>query len=129
MVTIIFKRFDFNNSKWGARLGFSALELEMHMKQAAAFKLNQLASNARNLHYSMTPSSVFKTYFSHALSAYALHGTEYIQAGGLFWSWRKIRDGTIFNEEGLWYSARLVAVNMSQFFSPILLLLIGVSMM
>jgi hypothetical protein len=126
MITIIFKSYDFQKSRWGSLLGFSALKQELHVKQAAAFKLNQLAINARSIHYRASSTSVFKTYFGHALSSYTLHGTELVRAGGLFWVWRKFRDGTIFSEEGLWYSARLLAANLSQFFIPTFLLLWGI---
>lgn len=125
MLTIIFKKYDFTKSKWGPRLGFNALTQELNMKKAAAFKVNQLVTNARDIHYRAGSTSIFKTYFGHALSVYTLHGTEYVRTGGFFWFWRKFRDRTIFKEEGLWYSARLVAANMTQFFSPILILLMG----
>jgi len=125
MVMIIFKNYDFAKSKLWSRLGFTSLKQELHVKKAAAFKLNQLAVNARGIHYQESTASAFKTYFGHALSSYTLHGTEYIPAGGLFWFWRKFLDGTVLMEEGLWYSSRLVAANMSQFFTPILILLIG----
>ena len=125
IVMIIFNSYGFAKSKYWDLLGFTSLRQELQVKKAAAFKLNQLAVNARSIHYRESSASAFKTYFGHALSSYALHGTEYIRAGGLFWFWRKFRDGTILQEEGLWYSARLVAANMSQYFVPILIILMG----
>lgn len=96
------------------------------MKQAAAYKLNQLAANARNIHCWASSTKAFKSYFGHGLSSFVLHGTEYIRTGGISWFWRKFRDGTIFKEEGMWYSARLLASNMSQLFISVFILLLGI---
>jgi hypothetical protein len=126
---IIFNNYDFTKNKLWSLIGFSSLKQELHIKKSAAFKLNQLAANALTIHYQESSASVFKTYFGHALSSYTLHGTEYVPAGGLLWFWGKALDGTILEEEGLWYSSRLVAANMIQFFTPILILLLGINVM
>jgi hypothetical protein len=126
---MLFKSYDFEKSKWGARFGFSSLKQELQVKEAAAYKLNELAVNARNLHYRANATTASKTYFAHGLTSYNLHGTEYVQAGGIIWSWKKIWDGTIFNQEGIWYSARLVASNISQLLISIFILLLGINWM
>jgi hypothetical protein len=126
---IIFNSYDFAKNKLWSFLGFSSLKQELNVKKSATFKLNQLAMNARSIHYQESSASAFKTYFGHALSSYTLHGTEYVSAGGLLWFWGKVLDGTILKEEGIWYSSRLVAANMTQFFTPILILLLGINVM
>jgi hypothetical protein len=123
---MIFKSYDFEKSRWGALLGFSALKQELQVKQASAYKLNQLAVNARDIHYRASSTTAFKTYFGHGLSSFALHGTDYVQVGGVFWFWRKFRDDTIFNQEGMWFSARLVAANLSQLIMSVFILMLGI---
>jgi hypothetical protein len=129
IVKKIFSSYNFAKSKYWNLIGFTSLRQELHVEKATAFKLNQLAMNARSIHYQQSSTSAFKTYFGHALSLYALHGTEYICAGGLYLFWRNSGDGTILKEEGLWYSAHLVAAKMLQYFVPILIILMGNSAM
>jgi hypothetical protein len=129
VIAILFKSYNFNENKWGKLFGISALKQELQVKEAAAYKLNQLAMNARNIHYRAIATTASKTYFAHGLSSYNLHGTEYIQTGGVIWFWNKFWNGTIFYQEGMWYSARLVAANMSQLFVSVFILLLGISCM
>jgi hypothetical protein len=101
------------------------MKQELQIKQSAAFKLNNLATNARNIHYKGTTTDVFKTYFSHGLSSYVLHGTKYVKEGGILWFYRKLVDQSLFTEEGMWYSARLVASNLSQLLMCFFILMLG----
>ncbi|VEU37742.1 unnamed protein product [Pseudo-nitzschia multistriata] len=125
VVTIWFGIVDFGKRKIGRIMGFSALKQELQIKQSAAFKLNLLATNAMDIHRCTSSPKVFLTRFGHGLSAYSLHGTRYVKAGGLFWCWQKFRDQTIFEEEGMFYSARLIASNLSQWFVSFFVLVVG----
>ena len=125
IVTIWFKNVDFNKSKWWGRFGFGNEKQELQIKQAAAYKLNTLVTNARDIHRRVPTNKVFVTYFGRGLSTYALHGTRYIKTGGLFWFWRRVYNQTIFYEEGIFYSARLIASNLSQCFISILIVVFG----
>jgi hypothetical protein len=42
------------------------------------------------------------------------------KAGGILWTWRKIRDRSLFYEEGIWLWQRLVATNMAQWFTMLI---------
>lgn len=115
-------------SKLAKLFRHSALDSEKHVKSAAAYKLNSLAGNACKVMSQESNCTVFKTYFGHGLSAYANHGTQYETCGGFFWLVRKILDKTIYSEEGVWYSTRLLAGNMAQFIIALFILLFGINM-
>lgn len=125
IVTLWFKNVDFNKSKWWGRLGFGSEKFDLHIKQAAAYKLNTLVTNARDIHRRVSTNKVFVTYFGRGLSTYALQGTQYVKTGGLFWFWRRVHNQTIFYKEGIFYSARLIASNLSQCFISIFIVVFG----
>jgi hypothetical protein len=127
VATIIFRKVDFEKSTWGRRLGVAALGNELHVKTAGAHKLNQLVSNASTLMRNQENTSVFKTYFGLGISAYTVNCVSYQKAGGLLWLLRTIRNQSIFEKEGIWYSTRLVASNFAQITTLLFILLLGIS--
>ena len=123
---IAYPDWGFLKSPWGYRLGFAPLTRERHVKAAGAHKANQLVSNAMGLMMNTKGTSVvFDTYFSHGLSAFTLNGLTEIQEGGFCWLWGRIRDQSIFEKEGIWYSTRLVASNFTQVAICFFILLLG----
>jgi len=112
-------------SAWGRRLGFAPLTRELCVKSAGAHKSNQLVSNAMALMDSEVSSSVVKTYFGHGLSAFALNGESKSREGGFFWLWGRIRDRSVFDKEGIWYSTRLLASNFTQLSICFFILFLG----
>jgi hypothetical protein len=102
------------------------MEREIHVKTAGAHKVNQLVRNAMKLMKNQSNSSVFKTYFGHGLSAFALNGVSRKNTGGFFWHWASCRDRSIFEKEGIWYSTRLLASNFTQLAISIFILLLGI---
>lgn len=125
--TIVFRNVDFESSEWGRRLGLASLGRESSVKKAGAYKLNVLMGNAAKLMQGQRTSSVFKTYFGHGLSAFAVNGVSTESTGGVMWLWRRVRDNSIFEKEGIWYSTRLVASNFAQLCVSMFILLLGIS--
>lgn len=126
-VTIVFRKVDFEKSKWGRRLGLATLQREVHVKTAGAHKLNILVGNAAQLMDSQSPSSIFKTYFGQGLSAFSVNGVSKEKTGGVTWLWRRVYDKSIFEKEGIWYSTRLVASNVAQLCVCLFILILGIT--
>jgi hypothetical protein len=124
----IVKKVDFEKSKWARFLGLATLGREVHVKTAAAHKLNTLVDNAIELMASQPPSSL-KTYFGHGLSAYARNGVSKKTVGGVVWLWRRILNRSMFDKEGIWYSTRLVASNFAQLHVCTFIFLLGMTVM
>ena len=102
-----------------------AFSHEVDHKAAMHFKINLLVDNAVQIHHSHDKQKIVKTCFGHALHVYSKwNKTE--KVGGLIWAWKHIWSGRIFREEGVWYSARLIAANVSQYIVCLYILLAGV---
>lgn len=127
LATIVFRNVEFEKSKWARRLGLGAPRREVHIKTAGAHKLNIVMGNAAKLMESHPPSSLFKTYFGHGLSVFTVSGATTEKTGGVIWLWRRVRDQSIFEREGIWYSTRLVASNFAQLCVCLFILILGIS--
>ena len=102
-----------------------AFQNEVNHKAAMHYKINKMVNNAVEIHHSDDKQNIVKTCFGHALHVYSKwHRTE--RTGGLVWSWKQIWSGKIFRQEGIWYSARLIAANMSQYIVVLYILLSGI---
>jgi hypothetical protein len=66
---------------------------------------NSESNNARN--DTMTPSQT-------SLERFTYLPKEKERVGGMLWTWKKIFDGTLFAEEGIWFHSRLLACNFAQ---------------
>lgn len=84
-------------------------------------------TNAKELMESQPPSSLFKTYFGHGVSAISRFSVSKETAGGVFWLWRRVYDKSIFEMEGIWYSTRLVASNFAQLLVCLFILVFWIS--
>lgn len=91
--------------------------------QAATYFMSGLLRNAldivndKSTINSSTKSmdiSISKNCETSALERFALLPVKKEIVGGILWSWKKIWDGTIFSEEGIWLNARLLTCNFSQ---------------
>lgn len=98
------------------------VRMESRHKQAASHKMSQMIDNAREMHCDFSNSSVhsshqgssFKDPRLLALVNFQLQEDEMETIGGIFWAWKKIFNGTLFCEEGIWLHARLFAANFAQ---------------
>ena len=102
-----------------------AFRHEVDHKAAMHFKINKMVDNAVDIHHSSDKQNIVKTCFGHALHVYSKwNKTE--RVGGLVWAWKQIWSGDMFREEGVWYSARLIAANVSQYIVVLYILLAGI---
>lgn len=100
-------------------------QAEVNLKSSMAFKTNRIVNNAIDIHHSTDNQHIVKTCFGHALHVYSKHNkTE--KVGGLLWAWKEIYSGRIFSEEGIWYSVRLIAANVSQYVVILYIILMGI---
>lgn len=109
----------------------SNLRSARETKQAAIFKIDRLVRNAAKCHLkdgsttsTATQSESTQTQLtanirplSTTMVKYQQSFTETEKAGGILWTMRKVRDRTLFYEEGVWLWQRLVASNIAQWFT------------
>jgi len=104
---------------------------ESQTKQSAAYKINHLVKNARNL---FGPSEELNScQFSQgaatkALLNYGKKGKIFMTQGGFIWTWKRIFSLELFNENGIWISGRIIAGNFSQLLISVVIIVFGLSL-
>lgn len=94
---------------------------ERDTKKAADYKVAEMIGSALRMHTGMASSqrgstgSQRSSGFGSALLNYQATVDERESCGGIVWTYKKIWNGTIFHEEGVWFHARLLACNVSQY--------------
>jgi hypothetical protein len=104
----------------------SGFKAEAAQKKAASFKVSKMIDNALALHSNGPSFSSLKKSSSElsksrgslcsslqAIARFQLQESETETAGGVFWAWKKIFNGSIFAEEGIWFHSRLLACNLA----------------
>jgi hypothetical protein len=94
-------------------------KMECKTKRAAAYKTDNMVRNALEMHVPIPGaqrSGVVVPSYGRALLNFRTQEDVYERVGGFMWAWRKILNGTIFTEEGIWLHSRLFIANLSQFF-------------
>lgn len=99
---------------------------EANIKHAAAHKLSNMTDNALTLAENKDQDTVLETHFGQGLLAFEKQGKVYVRSGGVLWTWRRFYNGSLFNEEGIWLSARLLASNCAQFLVTLFVLIAGI---
>ncbi|KAL7553368.1 hypothetical protein ACHAWF_016652 [Thalassiosira exigua] len=99
---------------------------EADFKQAASYKVNQLVRNACQIHKTAeldggVSNDVGETKYGRAMLAYARTSDEREEFGGFMWTWKKIYNGELFRDEGVWFTTHLLAGNVAQFFICLIL--------
>lgn len=84
---------------------------ESELKKATAFKVKRMQMNAMKMYSSIDDKSVIKAYYGQILSNYASRADETEEVGSVKWGWKLFMTDDIFTKEGLWISARFLAVN------------------
>eukprot|EP00977_Amphora_coffeiformis_P019254 scaffold7096_cov84-Amphora_coffeaeformis.AAC.1 len=49
------------------------------------------------------------------------------EVGGIFWTWTKAMNGSLFYEEGVWFHSRLMAMGLAQFLVSVLIVFLAIS--
>mmetsp|Transcript_2208 Transcript_2208/g.3214 ORF Transcript_2208/g.3214 Transcript_2208/m.3214 type:complete len:701 (+) Transcript_2208:187-2289(+) len=98
------------------RLGKHAMKSEMDLKSAQSYKLNNMAANACELHRRENTQEALGTCFSKGVYAFSKSAeTDVETSGGFLWGWKLIWSRDVFKKEGIPYSARMIASNVSQY--------------
>ena len=93
------------------------------MKRAANFKLTKLLLQGHALHSTEAWKYFLKEKqdtvdMGHGddvvMKNFVLYGNQQEKAGGILWTWKRILTRTIFEEEGIWISTRLVIIQTGQ---------------
>lgn len=105
----------------------SGLKAEAHQQKAAFFKTSQMLQNALHIHTEANGASnklqkSLKKRDSQGSQVQALlqYQLKEVQTdrneevGGLLWTWKKILNGSLAQEEGVWIHSRLLACTMAQ---------------
>mmetsp|Transcript_18286 Transcript_18286/g.33150 ORF Transcript_18286/g.33150 Transcript_18286/m.33150 type:complete len:1010 (-) Transcript_18286:165-3194(-) len=113
------------------------VKAEARIKRAAAYKMNRLIRNALQIHDSSLYNSNNKgrddtndeTSFGSALVNFSVRGSgELEDVGGFVWTWKKIFNGTLFSQDGVWLSGRVLAANFAQLSITAFILTFGISL-
>jgi hypothetical protein len=114
----------------GLRRLFAAgtLRGEVQIKQAAAYKLSGMVQNARDILRVRDLDGVVDTNFGQGLIAFSKHGNRFREEGGFLWTWTKLFNDELMTREGIWFSARLLASNISQYIVSVFVLLAGLAL-
>lgn len=94
---------------------------EASTKKAARFKTGRLVENAISMHdaslSSKSPRSINGNTTAYGSALLAFEGTmdDRESVGGILWTYKSIFNGSLFDQEGVWFHARLLASNMSQY--------------
>mmetsp|Transcript_11119 Transcript_11119/g.16328 ORF Transcript_11119/g.16328 Transcript_11119/m.16328 type:complete len:948 (+) Transcript_11119:156-2999(+) len=128
---IIIPQKYYENFTKGSWMISGTINAEMKLKQAGIFKLDKMIKNAIDCHYddnlyitdnticnnaiaSIDSLEYYQSAVSDALLRYTMKENRKEIAGGIKWTFKKLRDGTLFTEEGLWLFPRLVTANFVQ---------------
>lgn len=100
-------------------LASGTVTMERNMKQAAAFKINRMVRNACAIHKSAefehgAGSSNRESSCGRALLAYTKALEDQEEVGGCLWAWRRLANGKLFHEDGIWLNNRMLQGNISQ---------------
>jgi len=94
---------------------------ELSQKQSSFWKSSRMLHNAFQLHNGNgksqnigRTSSMQSSIHFEGVAKYQMKSVESEPVGGAFWTWKKIFDGSLFYEEGVWIHSRLLACNVAQ---------------
>lgn len=101
-------------------------KMERRTKKAAQKKVKRMVDNALVYHgesnHSIALSEDFQmTARGTALLNFQTREERTEQVGGIVWGWKRVFNGSIFDEEGIWLHSRLVSSTVTQFFICIFL--------
>jgi len=115
-------------------IGFDYWYDESRIHCAARRKVNKIITNAATLHLlgdeatnaakGREAKKALRGTTDRTSRNFILYGERIEWAGGIFWTWWRIFDGSLFSDEGLWISTRLVVIQVAQGFVAFLFNLI-----
>lgn len=109
---------------WWTSLG--SPRKERLIKEAGITKTDNIVANAIALHTVKDESCAVDSHLGQALYNFANRDCcKYEQVGGLLYTMRNIWNGEIFALEGVWFSGRLLSINIAQYVLAIFIIVIG----
>lgn len=97
---------------------------EAKIKRSAIFKVDQMLNNAYDVHQEVIrdkerrrtsiADDTFLSNFGQATNMFSKRAGLTVYVGGVGWAWKSIRKGTLFTQEGIWLSGRLMAGSVFQ---------------
>jgi hypothetical protein len=102
------------------------IHTESNIKQAASYKINTMVNNALEVHRVKKQETVVPTHFGQALLNFAEATPKFEQVGGMSWLLKSMRDRSLFRQEGVLLSGRLVSTNLTQAVITIFILFFGI---
>jgi hypothetical protein len=84
-------------------------------KKAATRKINTVLQNAHSLQPQKASGQTSAAMKEDVMANFVLRGEIYEDCGGLFWTWKRVFSGALFDEEGIWIMSRLIIIQTAQF--------------
>jgi len=112
-------------------LSSSGATFEAGLKRAASHKTNEMVKNALETHqdYSTIRDKANNNNnkpMENALLNFSLQESNTVKAGGFRWGYNMLFSGNLLVKEGIWLSARVMAINGAQWFVCALIVFLGV---
>lgn len=103
------------DSKWfGTLVRSGGLFQEGAARKSASRRVTEMLKNALSMSYSCEKGTSRASTSRLAMERFFLSYQTTEECGGIVWTWKKIFNGSIFTQEGIWFSSRLLTVNFVQ---------------
>ncbi|EJK73318.1 hypothetical protein THAOC_05067 [Thalassiosira oceanica] len=98
-------------------LASETVRMERSIKRAAAYKMNHLVRRAVKVHQAaeFEHGSGKDTSFGRALLAYGKTSNDQEEVGGFLYMYKRVWNGKLFDEDGIWLSNRMIQGMIAQF--------------
>ena len=105
--------------------------IESRIKQAASLKVKKMMGNATAIHQSDDSlthrTKMVETSYGRALLNFNKNADVCEQAGGLWWTWSRMLNGTLYSEEGIFLNSQVMAGNAAQVIVCLVILVGGIA--
>jgi hypothetical protein len=113
-------------------LASQTVSSESAIKKAASLKVNKMMQNATAIHQlddsgSSQKKRMVETSYGRALLNFDKNAEVYERAGGLWWTWTRMWNGTLYSEEGIFLNSQVMAGNTAQIIVCLLIFVAGVA--
>ena len=132
LLSLIIPKKILAKQRWLARLFTpQSVFAESKIKEAASFKVKKMMRNASAIHQSddsamSHQTKKVETSYGRALLNFSKNAEVYERAGGLWWTWSRMRDGTLYSEEGIVLNSQVMAGNAAQVIVCLFILVAGI---
>jgi hypothetical protein len=120
--------------RWLSRvLTPQSLLFESAIKQAASLKVKKMMQNATAIHQSddsgwSHKKRMVETSYGRALLNFDKNAEVYERVGGLWWTWTRMFNGTLYSEEGIFLNSQIMAGNTAQIIVCVFIFVAGLAL-